>query len=65
MAGTAAHLERPPVADVGDEERDAFACRIAEIVARTPIDGFIDHITQLLDRADARRKFREAAEGAD
>lgn len=65
MAGVAAHLEPVAVANPCDAEIDAFACRVAEILARTPIDGFIDHISQLLERANARRQLHEEAEGAD
>lgn len=64
MAGTAECLETTPVANLCDAEIDDFACRIAEIVGRTPIDEFISYISGLLDDANSRKR-REVAEGAD
>lgn len=56
MAGIAP-FPRPAVAELRDEEIDAFARAVASLIARThAIDIFCHRITELLDRADAQRK---------
>lgn len=55
MAGTAA-FSAPAVAELRDEEIAAFARTVASLIASShAIDVFCDRITELLDRADARR----------